>query len=570
VLVFSRLIDLALAFRLDLVNGKRGLPVSSADPLPIFLPHRPHHPHHPHQCMSRSPPSSSVFRPVECHREAEDADGSEKSFLFKLFSLYDDLSIVEHLYSCTEPGFGLTAGAPRLSVLQLPNGTAQPEVGPKRSDQATLGRFIVPDDVVEWAACFSEKQPDGYSSHSKSTPRSREPPKLDWQDVYNHVVKKEDDSALIARISMHAFISRLSDNLNQARLPEMALLSELVPFKLHIGDIDDDSDKFEQFTSATNSQQDRVTMLEQVRCSSSLPSGLSSTYDAFVAVHLTPLSPQIPDRVRVNKERLARKVSADLLLASTATFSRFTVPTDVIEGDVLSKRATPQPALSATFPENSAPRPASDLTTTITTITKTPISATAEEDTLLSRLRNYTTISPTSSFSISNPTLTSILRHLPTSPFTDPQTYNYRATERTLAAEHEEEVAIAAGLADPRARRRAEKARVRREEAKRRAIEEAVSRQRAPPMLLSSQVPVGNFGHGVREVQSSQVRATVWDGDPGPSHGQASGHGQEDESRRDMQMQMPSTQPERGVFGTKLVAGPGQRRDKGKKRAAGF
>jgi RNA polymerase I-specific transcription-initiation factor len=561
VLVFSRLIDLVLAFRLALVNGKRGLPVSSADPLPVFLPH------HPHQCMSRSPPSSSVFRAVECHPEAEDADGSEKSFLFKLFSLYDDLSVVEHLYSSTEPGFGLTAGAPRLSVLQLPNGTAQPEVGPKRSDRATSGSFIVPDDVVEWAACLSEKQHDGYSSHSKSTPRSPEPPKLDWQDVYNHVVKKEDGSALNARISMHSFISRLLDHLNQARLPEMALLSELVPFKLHIGDIDDDSDKFEQFTSATNSQQDRVTMLEQVRCSSSLPSGLSSTYDAFVAVHLTPFSPQIPDRVRVNKERLARKVSADLLLASTAILSRFTVPTDLIDGDVLSKRATPQPALSASFPENSAPRIASGPTTTIP---KTPTSATAEEDTLLTRLRNYTTISPTSSFSISTPTLTSILRHLPTSPFTDPHSYNYRATERTLAAEREEEVAIAAGLADPRARRRAEKARVRREEAKRRAIEEAVSRQRAPPMLLSSQVPVGNFGHGVREVQSSQVRATVWDGDPGPSHGQASGHGQEDESRRDMQMQMPSTQPERGVFGTRLVAGPGQRRDKGKKRAAGF
>ena len=507
-----------------------------------------------------------MFRAIECHREAEGADGSEKPFLFKLFSLYDDLSIVEHLYSSTEPGFGLIAEAAFSSVLQLPSGTAQPELGPKRPDRATSGSFVVPDDDVEWTACLTEKQYDRYSRNSKRTPRSRTPPNLDWQDVYNHIIKKDDGSGLIARIDMAAFVSRLSDHLNQARPPKMALLSELMSFRLHIGDIDDDSDKFEHFTSAINSQPDRVKMLEQVRCESSLPSGLSSAYDAIVAVHLTPLSPQVPDRVRVNRERLARRVSADLLLASTAICPRFTIPTDILDGDTLSQRATSQPTPHDSFPEKSAPRPVSDPTT----MTKTPTTATAEEDPLLIRLRNYTTISPTSSSTISTPILTSILRHLPTSPFTDPKTYNYRATERSLAAEYEEEIAIAAGVADPKARRRAEKARARREEAKRRAVEEAVSRKRAPPMLLSSQVQVGGFGHGMREVQSSQVRGTVWDGDPGPSQGQASRQGQGAGSSQEMQMQTPMTQPERGVFGTRLGVGTAQKRDKGKKRAAGF
>jgi RNA polymerase I-specific transcription-initiation factor len=576
VLVFSRAVDLVLAFRLGLIHRNRGHPVSLADPLPIFLSQPPN------QYVSRSPPSSSVFRAIECRREAEGADGSEKPSLFKLFSLYDDFSIVEHLFSSTEPGFGLIAGAALSSVLQLPYGTTQPDSGPKRPDRATPGSFVVPDDVVEWTACLTEKQYDGYSRNLKSTPRSRAPLNLDWQDVYNHVIKKDNSSTLVARINMTALISRLSDHLNQARTPELALLSELMSLRLHVGDIDDDSDKFEHFTSSTNSQQDRVKVLEQVRCESSLPSGLSSAYDAIVAIHLTPLSPQIPDRVRVNKERLARTVSADLLLASTAICPRFSIPTDFSAGDTLSKRATSQPTLDAPVTAESAPRPASDPST----ITKTPTIATAEEDPLLTRLRDYTTISPTSSSTFSNPTLASILRHFPTSPYTDPKTYNYRVTERTLAAEHEEEIAIAAGLADPRARRRAEKARLRREEAKRRATEEAVSRKRAPPRLLSSQAQVGDSGHGEREVQSSQVRGTIWDGDPGPSQGQESrqgqgqgqgqrqgqgqGQGQGYGSRQDMQMQMPMTQPERGAFGTRLGVGTGQRKDKGKKRAAGF
>jgi RNA polymerase I-specific transcription-initiation factor len=560
-----------LAFRVALINGNSGLPVSLADPLPVFLPEHPYH------YVSRSRPSALVFRAIECRREAEVADGTERPFLFKLFSLYHDFSIVEHLYSSTEPGFGVAAGTAHSSSLELPNGTSRRQLSSKHLDRVALGDFVVPDDLVEWIGCSTETQYESIPRDPKSTQRSRAPPSLDWQDIYNHVINEGNGSALIARMNMSPFLSRLSEHLNQARLSDIALLSELMSCRLHIGDIDHDSDKFERFTSTINLQQDSMKMLERVTSESLLPSGLSSVYDAIAAVHLSPLTPQIPDRVRVTKERLVRRVSADLLLASTAIYRRSTFPTDVIYGDTLSKRATSQRTLYASSVGQSASRPASLPTTTTA---KQQTTATVEEDPLLTRLRNYTTISPISSSIMSNPTLNSILRHLPTSPYTDPKTYNYRATERTIAAEHEEEVAIAAGLADPKARRKAEKARVKREEARRRAAEEIVSRQRAPPMLLSSQVQVGNFGHGVREVQSSQVRGTVWEGDPGSSQGQASGqrqgqgqgHGQGQGYRSgpEMQMQMPMTQPERGVFGTRLGVGTGQRTDKGKKRAAGF
>lgn len=551
-------------FRVGLANGDKGLPVSLADPLPLLLPEHPNH------VESRRRPSSLLFRAIESIQEVGGTERIEKPCLFKLFSLYEDLTIAEHLYSSTEPGFGPIAGAAPSSILQLPKCPSRRQLSSKPPNQGALKDFVVPDDLVRWNECSTGNKYDRILGDPKSRRLStRARPNFDWQDVYNRVTKEGDDSSLNARIKMDAFLSRLSDHLHQAKLSNMALLSEVLSCKLHIGDVDGDSENFECSTSTFNLQQDRGKKLERlpmVTSDGQLPGGLSSVYDAIVASHLTPLSPHIPDRGRLNKERLARRVSADLLLASTAIYPLSTTPSDAINGGTLMKRETSQPTPYSSSTVQSS-RPASIPTNT------TPTTATtAEDDPLLTRLRKYTTISPISSPIINNPALTSLLRHLPTSPHANPKTYKYRVTERALAAEHEEELAIAAGIADPRARRKAEKARaarVRREEVRRRAAEEVASSQRAPPRVISSQVVSsqgGGFGLGLgedgRQVQSSQVKGTVWDGGAGPSQGHRFGQG----------TQMPMTQPERGDFGTRrgVGIGIGQRKDQGKKRAAGF
>jgi hypothetical protein len=103
----------------------------------------------------------------------------------------------------------------------------------------------------------------------------------------------------------------------------------------------------------------------------------------------------------------------------------------------------------------------------------------------------------------------------------------------------------------------------------------AASSQRLPPRVVVSSraAAFGGAGAGFgggdrREVQSSQVRAgPAWDGDvmAGPSknggHDLGSGH------------EVPMSQPERGVFGTRQGVGSGKgknQKEKGRKRAAGF
>ncbi len=571
-LIVSRLVDLVSVFRVGLLNDDKRLPVSLADPLPIFLPE------HPDRAVPRHCLISSLFRAIESRRDEEVIDGTEYPYLFKLFSLYENLSIAEHLYSSTEAGFGSTGEAALSFTLPLPVHISLRPLRSESTSEGDFSDFVVADNWVKGNGNLTgtDRRGDG----RRPTGEKRSAParlNLDWQDVYAHSTEQSEHSAVNARIKMKALLAQCPDHLHQASPPGKALLSEAISRKLHIIDVDDDLEQFENFISTFNSQQGRDLKLERlpiVPSARSTTGRLTSIYDAIVRTHLTPLSPQTPDRVRVNKERLGRRVTADLLLASTAIFPAPTTRTGDMNQDTVSERATSQPTQASSSSALTTSRPTS-------TTAATTASPATEEDLIITRLRQYATISPPSAVPLSlstNPTLTSILRHLPTSPHTHPATYNYRATERTLAAEQQKETAIAASRADPRAWKRAEKARVareRREEIRRRAAEEIKAERSGMPMVVGSQfgtgmaTQMGGFGenHGEREVQSSQVKGgPAWDGLAGSSsQGKLAGYGHGQD--------MPVTQPERGVFGTRPGAaasgGVGKKKKK-KKRAAGF
>lgn len=578
ILIVSQIVDFILVFRLGIVSGERVLPNSSADPLPLFLPK------HPRRSLPRHRPVSLLFRAIESRQEREAIDETGNPSLFKFFSLYEDLSIVEYLYCCTEAGFGPPTGDPFSSVVRLPIHKSLRSGSSHSHDQGDLGGFIVPDDRAEDSRGLTEIGWNSHSEISKTTNSSPLPRHtVDWQDIYLHLINDAKNPASIARNNMDIVLRRVSDQLLQHRSPGISLVSEVLSSRLHITDVDDDSEQFDNLVSPFHSQQGHDIQLEQL---TTFPCdepqhALSSIYDALVAIHLTPLSLQIPDRVRVHKERLARKVTADLLLARTAIYPVPANPTDTINLDVVSTRMISQPTVHSSSIPSIISRPTSSPPTS-TTKAGTPI----EEDPVFTRLRTHTNILPTASVSTTspslNPTLSSVLRHLPVSPHVNPATYDYRATERELAAEVEEEMAIAAGKEDPRARKRAEKARlarVKREEARRRTAEEIASSQRGPPKIVSSRFEgmATGIGNGIetgpaqdgREVQSSQVRGRpAWDIHPGSSPVHGYGHqGQE--------MTISATQPEKGIFGTRpgtVGAGFGKNKakDKGKKRAAGF
>lgn len=556
----SRFVSLVLVFRIGLVNGDRGLPVSVADPLPIFLPE------HPYPLVHRRRISSLLFRAIESRQEDDVTDGTESRVLFKLFSLYEDLTIVEHLYSSTESDFGPITGAALSSILHLPDHSSLRFPRVKSTNQRGLANFVVPDD---WA------EEDGNAAATERCPEWRMPsprrlPNLGWQDVYAYLADEGNNPALNTRIEMAALLEQFPDSLDQFKRPGIPLLSDILPQKLYIADVDYDSEHFDSSVFAFNSQQIREKRLGRLPMFLSVDrtsDGVVSLYDVIVATHLTPLSPQVTDRIRVNKERLARKVTADLLLATTAIFPGSVTSTDDVNWETVSEWATSQHIIYSSSAVSTTSRPAPSASTVTA-------SAAPEEDPILTRLQKYTTISlasPISSPISTNPILSSILRHLPTSPTINPATYNWHLAERTLAAEQEEELTIAAGKADPRARKQAEKARlsrVKREEVRKRAADEIASSQRAPPRVLSSHSGAGygmGFGDAGREVQSSQVRGPAWDVSAGFSQGQA----QAQARRQEVLM----TLPERGVFGSRPgVAGVGfeKQKDKGKKRAAGF
>ncbi len=571
----SKLNNLVLAFRVGFANGHDNHPLSLADPLPIFLPGLSY------RSDSVEKSVSQLFRPVECRREVQGSAETVSPTLFKLFSLYEDLTIVEHLCASTEPDFGLVAGAAQLHFLHLPVPTSlgNPKSKSKSRRRRDLEDFVVPDGWVESNVSLTVAESEArFGDPSWKRLRAQAQPRIDWQDVYTQLTDEVSTVALGARTRVGTILSQFSDHLRLSRPPGIPLLSEMLSCKLHITDVDENSDQIDELIITFTPEQileQRLQRLPIIRSEAQAINRLTSIYEAIVATHLTPLSPVAPDRTRVNKERLARRVAADLLLASIAIYPTFSAPTDLVNDVTVADRAN-----SKTTPESSGTPSASipsSLPDSLPVTTATASTEGEEDDDdqevnpILTRLRKYTTISTLSSSSLSNPTLSSILRHLPASPHTNPETYTYRATERALANEAEEELALAAGQADPRARRKAERARlarVRREEIRknRLAVEELKSIQsRGPPRVLSTQT---GGGEGVREVQSSQVRgAPGWDvaGGGGPSQGYESGPG--------LGQEVPMSQPERGVFGTRPGMpgfGPARKKDKGKKRAAGF
>src|SRR2546423_1047332 len=260
-------------------------------------------------------------------------------------------------------------------------------------------------------------------------------------------------------------------------------------------------------------------------------------YQSLVLHGLRPLPLEIPDRIRVNKERLARNVAADLALAGSAI--RPVIRESVRHpGQENSYADSAHPAAMS-----STSRPDLDLAHLAADSQTTPsLPRTAEGYSASVRLRAYTTVSKNAVTSVAPASVMGILAHLPSDVETDPARYDWRATEAAITAEHED----SAETSDPRVRRRAEKL----AQAKRKRIQsqtkiaEELVRQRAPPAIGSSQIVLPT-----REVQSSQAmvpESNVF-GDLGAL-----------------------TQPERGAFGTRLSGKGLGRMNKGRKRAAGF
>jgi RNA polymerase I-specific transcription initiation factor RRN6 len=318
--------------------------------------------------------------------------------------------------------------------------------------------------------------------------------------------------------------------------PGVRLLSELSSPLPLVADVESSSATITSLAKGSSSEDRDLSIFP------ALSVGLQSNnalefYQILVSHCLNRLPPEVPDRIRVNKERLARNVAVDLALAGTVTRPSIRKR----EAHAVEERKYSDSALTVAITPPSGPDSDQAGLTPHTQLTST-LPPAAEEHPACLRLRAYTPVSGNVVTTATPAGVSNILAHLPSDIEIDPSTYDWRGTKANIATEFDTN----AETADPRARRRAEKqAQIKRKrtELQAKAAEDQV-RQRAPPAIGSSQMVLPT-----RALQSSQVMA--------PERNMFGGFG-------------PMTQPERGAFGTRLGGMAAARKDKVKKRAAGF
>jgi hypothetical protein len=475
------------------------------------------------------------MRPIQVQRPSKVPDEPLTLSLHKLFVLQADRSICEVLLQGTNELFA-TEDLDSSNTVLLPLKSDIRSRSSKYAKLEEVEEFVVQNTPGNLLA---NPDPHGKSSEQGRSNQERQALKanlvIDRREEYDLFFEglKTDLSRKHIEFDdyLQAICRKLENSANTG--PGVRLLSELSSPLPFIADIESSSATITSLAKGSSSEDQALSIF------SALPIGPQSNsafefYQILVSHCLNPLPLEVPDRIRVNKERLARNVAVDLALAGIAT--RPSIRKREIH--TVEERKYSDSALTAAITPTSGPdSDQADLTTRSQPTSTLP--SAAEEHPACLRLRAYTTVSVNAVTTAIPAGVSNILAHLPSDIEIDPSTYDWRGTRATIAAEFDTTV-------DPRARRRAEKqaqAKRKRTELKAKAAEDQVQ-QHAPPTIGSSQMVLPT-----RALQSSQVMA--------PDRDVFGGFG-------------PMTQPERGAFGTRLGGMAAARKDKVKKRAAGF
>jgi len=478
------------------------------------------------------------MRPIQVQRPSKVPDEPLNLSLHKLFMLQADRSVCEVLLQGTNELFA-AEDLDSSNAILLPLKSYIRSRSSKYAELEELEEFVVQNSPGNLLA-----NPDlrGKFSEQDRSNQERQAPKadlvIDRREEYDLFFEGSKTDLSRKRIEFDDYLQAIRRKLeNPANTnPGVRLLSELSSPLPRIADVESSSAAITSLAKGSSSEDQGLSIF------SALPIGLQSDsalefYQILVSHCLNPLPPEVPDRIRVNKERLARNVAVDLALAGTA--ARPSIRRR--EMHKVEERKYSDSALAVAI----TPTPGPDSDQVDLTTHSQPTSTlppAAEEHPACLRLHAYTTISGNAVTTAMPAGISNILAHLPSDIEIDPSTYDWRGTKATIAAEFDTNVQTA----DPRARRRAEKqaqAKRKRTELQAKAAEDQVQ-QHAPPTIGSSQMVLPT-----RALQSSQVMA--------PERDVFGGFG-------------PMTQPERGAFGTRLEGMATARKGKVKKRAAGF
>jgi RNA polymerase I-specific transcription-initiation factor len=536
--VYSKANLAVTAFRIGTGFDISPVPVSVADPVLLALP--------------RGDPTGHeqlavdfIFRNLQIRRTLDALVNPQEMTLFKVFVQGSDLQITEALFQCTDPELMTTFDIPYSMAIRLPAARTLNQKSRKYAEIDEVDDFTVEDGHQD---DFNNQEmlQDRLSQVSKELLNAQSGTSVCWENIYDLVTSGHGSPLSNRRLDFSQNLRSVQRSARRLRGSEMPsqLFLEAAKECVYIPDVEDASAEFSSFLEGLLVEVAGNVSLINVRVSNQnvnqLPT-LLERYNNIFAAWVSSLPPPIPDRIRVNRERLARGVAVDLTLGGTVLRRSFPLSTSTQD-----RSPQPEPGfLHSGFGEcEAAP---SQLTSSQ--------ASTPRKDLCLSRLRIHTTLTKPAATIPGSTAQTDILAHSPTDISTSPMTYSWRSTELSLAAARDSR---AAAQLDPKARRRAEK----RTELQQRKIDsqkmmsQALMEERAKgvPMVVDSQKQI-QMQMPVRQVQSSQLAP--------PESSQS-------------QLIWPTvsmTQPERGAFGTHTRTGMVKQKGKGKGkevRRAGF
>ncbi|KAF9694658.1 hypothetical protein EKO04_007296 [Ascochyta lentis] len=402
---------------------------------------------------------------------------------------------------------------------------------------------------------------------------------MDYTSIYDVLVHKGQDAASMRNgIAMDVLTERLremmkvdGDTVDPGHGHVMEALDSIVV----VNDIDEASTEIDELFATDDLEHSlalhHIAPPRVLRLPESEEQSVAFLYDTILQYWIAPLPAEIPIPVRQAKERLARRVAVEVALASARLRPKIDASStqpDVNPGDTMSLPILPsKPGDVAsvgsatnifhsslpTPPQSSVPPSSQPPSSPSLPEFSTPPSAGDP----LSRLRRYLTINNESlTPTVIHPNVSELLSHW--KPGTDPGSYDWEATERSLRPETPDEVSQELHEKERKKKERRERRQRREDELMR-----AKSQTSSQPIFAQPQFPRSSPGPTFGGMAaSSQVLIPMSSQVPSQFQTQGGGFG----GFGGIHSTVPQSQVEPGRFGGR----PDKKKKKGKSRVSGF
>ncbi|KAF3033192.1 hypothetical protein E8E12_003125 [Didymella heteroderae] len=468
-------------------------------------------------------------------------------------------------YERAIPFHQLTVLTADLGVHQIVLLSSKHESDPERLAWRKIVTQRLPDarDEVDEVDDFIEPNGPDWEMEPESKLKSQVPrrvsienatyPSADHAWLYESLFPSEQTDST----SIEDVIQRLEDVMSRETPIFQANAMDSID-ALDVPDVDEASTRFQQLVASQSTSMLRpIAAQEVLRLPGNEQSSITNLYDIILEDWIAPLPAQTPVPVRQAKERLARRVAAEVTLASMQLQPKKEERASASSGGPASLPILPSRPVD-TFPSALPTPPQSSVPPSSPLFPEALQPSTADP---LSRLRKHLTIDDDSfrTPTLLPPSVSELLSHW--QPGTDPSAYDWEATERAIRPDADDEESQKLFEEERKKKERRER-RQRREDERLRAKTQASSQSVFPQPAFPRSLPGPTLGGMATSSQvpaptSSQMpsQAHVHGGNFGPFGGFGGTHGM-----------IPQSQVEPGKFGGR----PEKKKRKGKSRVSGF